>query len=320
MAAFSDETLHTIHAARRYMQPIFIDVVVYHKHCNDGTAAAWLAHKCLRGKVICIAADHADFKDPDAWISEHPEITDKNIGFFDVTPSRSSLFVIWRHVKRTMILDHHITSANEHVHTHGAFFDIGHSAAMLAWLYFQHGIADVDPPKLIRYIEDRDIWKWNMPHSKAFSQALMMTPRTDPKTAFDKFIDTENTSPQLVFLDSAIQELIATGIPLMEHQEAQVIFISKAHVMAKIMGYNTAVVNSSTYMSEIGNYLSSQAGVDMALIWWWNHKTQLCHVSFRSNSDAVDVSKVAAAHGGGGHARAAGIRCSWPIEELFDKQ
>jgi hypothetical protein len=48
------------------------------------------------------------------------------------------------------------------------------SGARLAWEFFP----DKPVPGLIRYVEDRDIWKWEFPESPAFLAALEMEPRS----------------------------------------------------------------------------------------------------------------------------------------------
>ena len=52
-------------------------------------------------------------------------------------------------------------------------FDMNHSGARLSWDFFHPGKL---PPKFINYIEDRDLWKWELPSSKEFSAAFVMVP------------------------------------------------------------------------------------------------------------------------------------------------
>src|SRR5262249_41598557 len=56
-----------------------------------------------------------------------------------------------------------------------AFFDLNKSGARLAWEYFH---PEKDTPELIEFIEDRDLWRWQIPRSKEFSAGFYALPMT----------------------------------------------------------------------------------------------------------------------------------------------
>lgn len=47
-------------------------------------------------------------------------------------------------------------------------FDLDRSGAAIAWEHFNRDAA----PDLIRYVEDRDLWRWSLPDSEAVSEAM----------------------------------------------------------------------------------------------------------------------------------------------------
>jgi oligoribonuclease NrnB/cAMP/cGMP phosphodiesterase (DHH superfamily) len=72
-----------------------------------------------------------------------------------------------------------------------------------------------------------------------------------------------------------------------------------------IQGHKVMCVNSPVLQSEIGNYLSKNK--PFAAVWFENEFGEKVY-SLRSSENGIDVSKIAAAYGGGGHAKAAGFR------------
>ena len=66
-----------------------------------------------------------------------------------------------------LIIDHHITAQNDliEIPNENKIFDMNHSGAYLTWKYM---FSDDNIPMLIRYIEDRDLWKHEVPDSKYF--------------------------------------------------------------------------------------------------------------------------------------------------------
>jgi nanoRNase/pAp phosphatase (c-di-AMP/oligoRNAs hydrolase) len=71
-------------------------------------------------------------------------------------------------------------------------------------------------------------------------------------------------------------------------------------------------------MSEVGNLLALQDDCEFAVVWNYSHRRRECMVSLRGSTDDVDLSKIAAKYGGGGHIRAAGMRWCEDIEALFE--
>jgi len=170
-----------------------------------------------------------------------------------------------------------------------AHFDMNHSGAMLAWHHFHPG---KEAPRMIKYIEDRDLWKWELPYSKEFAAAFDMVPFD-----FEAFTEFED--------DSAFDDACKRGSYILAYSKTVVKKVSDQATMRTWQGKKIYIVNSSHWMSEIGARLSPDC--DFVVIWYFDHDRRETRVSLRSFHDEIDVSEVAKQFGGGGHKKAAGF-------------
>lgn len=85
-------------------------------------------------------------------------------------------------------MDHHKTAEAELAGLDFCEFDLNRSGGRLAWERF----IDPQPPWLITYTEDRDLWRWALPQSREINAALRTLPldfagwdalHTDPDAA-----------------------------------------------------------------------------------------------------------------------------------------
>lgn len=160
---------------------------------------------------------------------------------------------------------------------------------------------------MIKHIEDRDLWKWEIPYSKEFAAAFDMVPFDFEE--FDKYLD-----------DSAVDDAQERGAYILAYSKTVISKIAKNAHARKLNGKDVLVVNSPHWMSEIGNALSTRC--DFAVIWYYDHATRQVKVSLRAHHDDADVSEVAKKYGGGGHRKAAGFALApdVSIESIFDKE
>jgi oligoribonuclease NrnB/cAMP/cGMP phosphodiesterase (DHH superfamily) len=181
-------------------------------------------------------------------------------------------------------------------------FDMTKSGAILSWEYFHPG---KEPPKFIKYIQDRDLWKWELEYSKEFSAAFDMVPFEFEE--FEKFED-----------DSVFDDACKRGSYILAYSKTVVKKVCEKAQPRIMGGKDVLVVNASHWMSEIGARLAPDC--DFAMIWYWDHDAKITKVSLRAFHDSVDVSEIAKPFGGGGHKKAAGFTLPKEkhIEELFD--
>jgi len=259
-----------------------INFVIYHKNCMDGMGSAYAAWKFLGDNAEYFAASHGN---------PPPDVKNKNVVILDFSYKRNILKKMMLEANSLTVIDHHISAFNDLKDLPGMIFDMKHSGAVLSWKYFHN---EKPAPKFIKYIEDRDLWKWELPDSRDFSAFFQTIPY--------KFMEYERFEN-----DALIDDAIAKGKMVHKFIDFEVGRISKRAVSRKLAGFNIKVVNTDSHISETGSRLSSSENCDVAFIWYHNHKNDTLKVSLRSSSDQVDVSKIAKLFGGGGHARAAGF-------------
>src|SRR6201986_525599 len=130
-------------------------VVIYHGKCPDGFGGAWAAWKKFGNKAAYFAAR-------DRNVPPVP-LKNKIVYVIDYTYDAPIIKKLIKDNIRVTAIDHQIRQFEATKLTHHYLYDVKHSGAVLAWHYF-HPLKKV--PMLLRYVEDRDIWKWRVPHSR----------------------------------------------------------------------------------------------------------------------------------------------------------
>ena len=276
------------------IDPHSVDLVIYHGNCTDGFGAAYAAWKLLGDRAEYHAAKYG---------APPPNMSGKNVVVLDFSYDNTTTKRLMKEAKSFFIIDHHKSAMIELHDVTCTLFDMNHSGAMLAWKFFHPG---KDAPRLIKFIEDRDLWKWEIPYSKEFSAAFDMVPFDFEE--FSKFED-----------DSAVDDAIKRGSYILAYSKTVISKLAKHASSRQMDGKEVLVVNSPHWMSEIGNALSPKC--DYALIWYYDHASRQVKVSLRAHHEDADVSEVAKKYGGGGHRKASGfaLPVDISIESIFDK-
>jgi len=285
--------------AREFLSPRDIDVVVYHSPCCDGFGSAFVAWLLLGDKVHYIPLDYMKQASFDV-----EALRGKNVLMTDVSFNKERFSYVKSIVKKILLLDHHKSAMLELKDVSGCFFDMGRSGVGISWAYF---FPDTPMPVFLQHIQDRDIWTWHLPNSKAFT------------AAFYDFIPYDFSRYNEFLSESKVAEFVTKGNAILEYIEAGVAQDAKKAVLHKMGDFTVKVVNSThRTASDLGNYLSRE-GCDFAAIWCYDHEMEQISVSLRGRAGGVDVSAVAKKYGGGGHPAASGFSWKGPIQELFTK-
>lgn len=264
-------------------------VVIYHASCPDGFGAAWAAWKKFGNRAEYRPVTHGD-----------PPLTlrDREVYFLDLVYEPEEMRRVVKEASMVAVVDHHV-SARESVRlAHKHLYDIGHSGAYLAWKYFH---PNKPLPKLLLHIEDEDLWKFRLSGTKAVNARLELLD-FNFKT-WDKVIrDFEKPALR--------RKLIGEGNLLAAYRSRFVArLVSENATPVRFAGYRALAVNAARpFGSEIGNALCKILP-PIGIV--WQEKEKRITVSLRSNG-TVDVSKIAARFGGGGHKAASGF--SWPLD------
>ena len=259
-------------------------VVVYHGDCTDGFSAAWAAWKKLKDSAEYIGID------PDEGPS--PELLGKEIYMIDVV-FKKGLEELIKNNKKVIAIDHHISNQQHVKIVPDRLFDLQHSAAVLSWMYFFPG---KEIPKLLKYVEDVDLWNLKLPHQHEIFSAMdlldfnfenwaRMAEDFEKTDKFNEYV--EQGKIVLAYQSKQIERLVTNNMEAVE-----------------FLGHNTFVVNSPNFSSQIGNLLAIKSKT-LGMV-WFQKKDGTIHVSLRSIGD-TDVPKMAKKFGGGGHRHSAGF-------------
>lgn len=289
---------------QRDYQPAVTDgppvYVLYHGNCPDGWAGAWAAFRALGDRGRYIPVLYGD--DPPGIPVGAPVV------LVDFSYPRDVLLAM---AERTLptgmltVLDHHKTAQADLadlVPTGGSdrpaglglvVFDMEKSGAMLAWEFWH----EPDPaPQIIRYVQDRDLWRFELEHSHEIYAWMSSYARGD-FGLYSAMADTLEQMPR-----SAVLE----GKALLRLQRQYVETMCQQAVTLNLAGHHVPVVNASVLFSEAGERLCELHPDAPFAAYYFDRGDGSTQWGLRSRGE-VDVSEVAKLYGGGGHHNAAGF-------------
>lgn len=271
-------------------------LIIYHGNCTDGWTSAWSAWMLYGGLAEYVQYFHnavADF-----------DVDGRDVFFLDCCPPRDKLNDYIKRARSVRVLDHHVTMMELCGDMAECTFDMNRSGAGISWDFFHgHGSRGLAP--IVDYVEDRDIWRWSLPHSREISSALGSYPVGD----FALWSDLNRR-----LIDDPTS-LINEGLAITRMQNIQIDSYKRDVSMFHVDGFdNIPVVNASgIVVSDLLNCLSQPES--MAVSW---HRTSdgRYKYSLRSKGD-FNVAKIAEKYGGGGHKNASAFMSPLPPWELW---
>jgi len=263
-------------------------VVYYHYPCLDGFGAAVAARKHFGTD-----ADYAEYKHGGEML---PPPAGAHLLFVDCCPLRPELEELLERGHRITVLDHHKTAVerlegfhHENLHVE---FDMDRSGAVITW---QHFFPNDAIPKLLRFIQDRDLWNWQYPDTEPVTAALMALD-------YDFF-----TWRQLIDYPESLISLRDSGDMLVKHKRKTIELVSTRTHYSTIGNYEgIPTVNSDSYVSDLGHTLVKAYPDAPFVAIWCMRRDGTRKYSLRSDGE-FDCSKIAKQYGGGGHKAAAGF-------------
>jgi len=290
------------------------DVVAYHANCTDGIAAV---------AVVSLAIADRGLQQPEFVPVQYGEPLPEPILrggnrllYVDFCPEREQIPVIQSAWQDWFVIDHH-----KHrdwlpvAYPNNALFDLNRSGAVLThdWLFGRPALPadapadhmDESLPLMLRFVQDRDLWRWALTDSREISAALHEEPKTVER--WRKLI---HANPF---------DFLSDGKCLLKSRAraAQSLAV-KAFLTQTLAGLPFRAVNATENMSEVGEeILRLFPDVDVACA-FFQIGTDFMQLSFRSRAHKPgrDTALVAARElGGGGHDHAAGARIpldDWP--------
>ena len=257
-------------------------ICIYHKNCSDGFGSALAYKKWADSKgheVEYIPAQYGD---------DFPNIDGKHVTIVDFSYPRDALLDMKERAKSLVVIDHHKTAQADLEGLDFCTFDMTKSGAVLTWEYFH---PNTPVPLLLLYIQDRDLWAWELEQSKEISASL-------------RLLDFDFDIWEQYLVNDNIPELAVKGEAIIEYQQNMINKIAKSELPTlNIAGHLVPCINTTTLISDIGNVISQ--GQPFSATYFDTGDKRI--YSLRSASDGMDVSAIAKKFGGGGHFHAAGF-------------
>lgn len=296
-------------------------VIISHGGCNDGLGSAWCFHHFNNLKephnqsnIYYHFTKERDFNRD----SRMPDLTSKHVIILDYGYNRATIDSISAIAKSFKLIDHHSSAYSILGDIPNCIFDLTKAASELAWDYCcKENNVNEPLPWFLAYICDRDLWKWELPDSKEFSEALQQC----DKLNFE-FLDelyTYNLETQKYFISGGKIAYKATN--KLAHA------IAKTAYKVRFLGYDVYVAQSVVLRSEVGNILAERPDCHFSIVYNYNLNDDLCWISLRGASKldpfseteiVIDLSVIAKKFPeGGGHPQASGFTWYGNISTLF---
>lgn len=270
-------------------------VVLYHGGCHDGFGGAWAAWKKFKNKAEYIGVEHG---------KAIPEgLVGKDIYCIDFCYDAADMAALLAANKKVVVLDHHVSQrdvvgiSTEHI------YDNDHSGSVIAWHYF---FPDQPVPKLLKHIQDIDLWRLAIPHTQELMAAMDEYP-----LEFKLWNKIAGEFEDKI----AIKKYLEAGRSIITYEGRVIERLTRHAEKVEFEGHVAYAVNSPMLESEIGNWIVINKKA-IGII--WSYKGGSVRVSLRSNGK-MDVSKIAKLYGGGGHKAAAGFAFDVQLEFPWKK-
>jgi oligoribonuclease NrnB/cAMP/cGMP phosphodiesterase (DHH superfamily) len=269
-----------------------MNLVYYHNECLDGICSAAIVIKRFgANNVKCVPVQY----NRDTWNKEDIEQAE-TVYVVDFTfPDMKELIKVAG--RKLRWIDHHKTAMEQNPDIWGStdilgIRDLERSGCGLTWAYcFDDAI-----PYSVRYVEDRDLWRFMFENTKAFCTGLNCV-TASPYDDIWPYVLEDNDD-----LDNLI-DVIQVGKALLKAQERRVENLFKSGTDIEFFNQHARVVNSMFDISELGEYIY-QRGYEIAVIWHADGD----HITVSLRSNVVDCAEIAQMYGGGGHKGAAGFQ------------
>jgi len=292
-------------------------LICYHANCIDGFTSAWVTWKALT-ELYYVKKENIILKEimyqseslnTDVLLEGCKDVD--SIFFVDFSiPTDLIQFLVVNKYQVTVI-DHHKTAVElyceaykytEEDFTCGRICDDAYilldkkeCGASLCWKFFFN---EGPLPKLIQYVRDYDLWKFNYKETKDLNFYFRVKNKT--MTSWRELATSLNFNrAEIIYRGKAIRKY---------HDNLVQDYIEQAEACVfDIQGgpYSGLCTNASGHFaSDVGTELALKSKTFGAT--WYQLKGGNIQWSLRSNGD-FDVSKIAKVFGGGGHKNAAGF-------------
>lgn len=271
---------------------------IYHTSDLDGKCSAAVvmyAHKSTHN-VGLIPINYG-------WQFPWDSISSKDTVFmvdFAIQPFEQ-MIKLKHHCKKLIWIDHHKTS----IMAYAAVFDghldgkqrVGIGACLLTWEYF---FPEQPIPQAVRLLAEYDVWNHRNSLTLPFQYGLRSLPNTPTDPIWQRLFEDSSELVKSICKDgSAILRYIK--------RDNQIKAKTLWH-RTELDGLQLCAANFGPANSQLLDVIWDPKKFDAMCLYYWAPKKDSWTVSLFTDREDVDVSAVAATHGGGGHKSAAGFQ------------
>lgn len=263
-------------------------LVIVHGNCMDGFTAGWIAwkHFDLEPEDVVHAAHGSD--------PPYQLALNRDVFVFDFSYPREKLLQLHAVANRLEVHDHHASAERDLDGLPFCTFDMTRSGAGLAW----DRLKNTRRPWLVDYVEDRDLWRNSLPAIREVTMVVQATPRTFPDWSH--------------LASRPLIEVQKHGLPMLEHMAVYCEDALRLVTTCQLDGVEFPCMNVPFHgISDALNLYLERHPEAPAVVGWHQSADGVFRISLRSRG-ALDVSRVAARFGGGGHPGAAGFQLDRP--------
>jgi len=272
------------------------ELVVFHRNCLDGFCGAFIYHENVRerqtrGEIVESLVDYLPYN----YGEPLPDIEvfrGKKVTLVDISFTRHHLEKCAAIADGFLVLDHHKTAEQNLAGLDFCIFDMNRSGAAMMWDHLYPG---QPRPAIVDYVQDRDLWKFELRGSEFISNILQATPLT--------FEDWAGLS---VKFKTGLDQLIEAGYWVHEWKKRAIEAALVQVQEVTWMGHKGGIVNFSTngLFSEVAGEIAKKYA--FGCVYFMEGKQY--RYSLRSRGQGgIDVSTIASFMNGGGHRNAAGF-------------
>lgn len=306
------------------------DILIYHSPCDDGFGAAWAAHQQWGDAIEYCPATYgkpapdvtgkhvlmADFSYPQATIEamaaqaktivilDHHKTAQSSLESYALAEPRGTInycdvlpledwedCYLWNDASPFRTGDFGEPRCARNVL---AIFDMERSGARMAWEFCN----PADPvPLLIKLIEDRDLWRFAISETRAFSLYLRSHP-----------YDFGTWSRIAEQLETELEATMAQAFAIEGFYDQKVAEIVRTAAWRPINNISVPVANCTwAFASDVAHALLEEHPTAPFAATYYDRGDGSRTFSLRSDDARMDVSAVARRYGGGGHRNAAGF-------------
>src|SRR4051812_22316489 len=271
---------------------------LFHKNCLDG---------CGSAAVVKRKEPDCEFL-PMQYGMKPPQVLDRKVYIVDFGLPVADMRAIRAQASEVIWIDHHASQLPVRNALGWGTLDTEECGTSLTWRCL---FPDQAPPPVIPYIRDKDLWRWELPDSRAIAAGLLLTFKGD---RFDGLLEVD------------LAEMARIGKPALEALAARVAESVKTGVVIDspygLAGKRALAVNCNQDQNDVGDHIclpvsAGGLGYDLAILYYRKGTGNWVH-SLRSGT-TVDCAAIASARGGGGHFSSACYLAKDPFLEASAK-